>query len=368
MIMKRLLIFLFLLCAIVVSSEAFTTLPLKGSVIKPTDSHLRYSGRISFKNPQAPSFTYPGVQISARFQGTSVKMITKPKSGYFMVKIDDAQPFKVSCVSEKDSVTTLAVALSEGEHDLKIVYAIEGYEFRPDFRGLILDEGCKLVDVKDVKSRNIEFIGNSITCGYGNESMNANDPFDYATENHYYSYAAITARTLEANEMVIARSGIGVYRNYDGPKTGSDVNMRQQYEYTFYNDKSEKWDFRRCSPDVICINLGTNDTSTKNYDAKLFYQAYKDFVRMVRSHNPKSKIVLLCGSMLNGEELDFVKSTLNDIAKEYNDAGDKDVYRFDFTPQTGELYYGADYHPSIWQHEKMAAELVAYLRTLMRWF
>jgi hypothetical protein len=44
------------------------------------------------------------------------------------------------------------------------------------------------------------------------------------------------------------------------------------------------------------------------------------------------------------------------------------VYRFDFTPQTGELYYGASWHPSIWQHEKMAAELAAYLRALMHWF
>ena len=36
--------------------------------------------------------------------------------------------------------------------------------------------------------------------------------------------------------------------------------------------------------------------------------------------------------------------------------------------QTGDLGYGADYHPSKWQHEKMAGELTAYLRGLMNWF
>ena len=41
---------------------------------------------------------------------------------------------------------------------------------------------------------------------------------------------------------------------------------------------------------------------------------------------------------------------------------------FDFTYQNGSLGYGNDYHPSIWQHEKMAAELTAYLRSLMKWW
>ena len=32
------------------------------------------------------------------------------------------------------------------------------------------------------------------------------------------------------------------------------------------------------------------------------------------------------------------------------------------------LRYGADWHPSYWQQQKMAGELTAYLRALMRWF
>ena len=47
--------------------------------------------------------------------------------------------------------------------------------------------------------------------GYGNEGTKPNEGFDYATENHYYSYASITARTLDAQHWVVARSGIGAY-------------------------------------------------------------------------------------------------------------------------------------------------------------
>ena len=48
--------------------------------------------------------------------------------------------------------------------------------------------------------------------------------------------------------------------------------------------------------------------------------------------------------------------------------GDTNVYRFDMTSQSGDLGYGAAWHPSKWQHEKMAGELIAYLRGLMKWF
>ena len=129
-----------------------------------------------------------------------------------------------------------------------------------------------------------------------------------------------------------------------------------------------RWDFSRYQPQVVCINLGTNDLSTNNYDTALLRAAFQQFLKQVRSHNPKAKIVFLCGSMLNGKELETARQILNDIVADANSQGDKEVYRFDFTPATGQLMYGADWHPSVYQHQKMAAELTAYLRTLMQWW
>ena len=351
------------------TGSASTTLPIQGKVIPADNPNIQYVGRICFDNPKQPRFTFPGVQINARFTGTSLKMIAKPQSGYFMVRIDEAEPFKVAFRGERDSVATLAVALPKGEHLVRVMYIIEGYELKPDFRGFVLDKDGELLDAPALPERRIEFIGNSITCGYGNESIEKTDPFEYETENHYYTYAQLTARNLEAMAHVVARSGIGVYRSYDGPKTGTPDNvMTTEYEYTNLYDRSERWDFSRYQPQVVCINLGTNDLSTNNYDVKLLKQAYKQFLKQVRSHNSQAKIVYLCGSMLNGKELDIAKKTLNEVVEEAHKDGDKEVYRFDFTPQNGDLYYGASWHPSLWQHQKMAAELTAYLRTLMHWF
>ena len=376
--MKRTIFALFLTLA-ALGASAIVTVPLKGTVINPTDPRIVYTGRISFTHPDRPAWNYPGVQIMAAFEGTSLRMIAKPRSGYFMAQIDQAEPFKVAFRGERDSVVTLATALPEGRHLIRLMYVIEGYEFFPEFWGFVLDEGRQLIEPPLLPSRKIEFIGNSITCGYGNEGLKKEEGFDYATENHYYSYASITARNLQAQHWVVARSGIGAYRNYDGPKTGNpESNMPVQYEYTGYAWKpelrkeatflQEKWDFSRYQPDVVCINLGTNDLSTPNYDLSLLKQGYKKLLKMVRQHNPKAKIVFLTGSMLYNRELQLAKQLLDEVTAEAQKAGDKEVYRFDMTPIDGNAFYGNDWHPNVYQDEKMAGELTPYIRKLMNWF
>ena len=210
-------------------------------------------------------------------------------------------PFKVGFNTDNDSIVSLATALPYGNHQVKLMYIIEGYERRPEFRGFILDKGCTLTDAPALPERKIEFIGNSITCGYGVESFNPNEHFNEATENHYYTYAAITARNLEAQHVTVARSGIGIYRNYAGPKTGNPDNMPNCYEQTLLYDKTQPWDFNRFTPNVVCVNLGTNDTSTKGYDKKLLLDGYRNFIKKLRSHYPNAKIVMLTGVMLDGE-------------------------------------------------------------------
>ena len=375
----RRIFFAFLMFLTTLGVNAIITVPLKGTVIKPSNPDIVYTGRISFTNPDRPAWNFPGIQIIAAFEGTSLRMIAKPKSGYFMAQIDQAEPFKVAFRGERDSVVTLATALTDGRHLVRLMYVIEGYEFYPEFWGFVLDKGRQLVDAPVLPSRKIEFIGNSITCGYGNEGLKKEEHFDYATENHYYSYASITARNLQAQHWVVARSGIGAYRNYDGPKTGNpESNMPVQYEYTGYAWKPElrqqptflreKWDFSRYQPDVVCINLGTNDLSTNNYDPALLKNGYQKLLKMVRQHNPQAKIVFLTGTMLYNQELQLAKRLLDEVNAEAQKAGDKEVYRFDMAPIDGNAFYGNDWHPNIYQDEKMAGELTAYLRKLMNWF
>lgn len=343
------------------------TLSPWGQRVDADNANIEYVGRVSFTNPKSPVFTFPGIQINAGFTGTSLRMIAKPKSGYFMAQIDGSRAFKVGFNAERDSVVTLATALPQGNHQVKLMYVTEGYERRGEFRGFLLDDGCQLIPASPAPDRRIEFIGNSITCGYGVESTVKEAPFEDETCNHYYTYAARTARALNAQHLVVARSGIGVYRNYNGPKTGDKINMNTEYPHTLLYDTKEMWDFSRFTPQVVCINLGTNDTSTKGADYKLLKKGYVDLLAKVRKAYPEAKIVFLCGCMMITDDLVMAKKAMNEVTDEAHKAGDKEVYRFDFTPQNGDLGYGASWHPSYWQHEKMAGELTAYLRVLMNW-
>lgn len=376
---KRLIILaaLGLACLTTISAaeKPSTTLPIEGTVIRASHPMIQYVGRVSMAKPDVACFNFPGTTIHARFTGTSLKMWCRPMTGYFMAQVDGAEPFKVGFNAEKDSVVNIATALPKGEHHVKLMYVIEGLFRHPEFKGFVLDEGASLLTPSPLPDRKIEFIGNSITCGYGVESIEMTDPFEDETENHWLTYANLVSDSLGAQHTSISRSGIGMYRNYDGPREGSVENMPWQYEYTLFNKHTEKWDFNKYQPQLVCINLGTNDFSTPNYDASLYEKNYRQFLATVRRKYPQAKIVLITGPMLGEKENSMEKEILDRICKDVNKKGtdgktkkgDKEVYRFDFSFQTGDLGYGASWHPSKRQHEKMAAELLPFLRNLMGW-
>ena len=335
--MNKLKHFLFVPLACLLNSVMAQTLAPEGTWIAPSDSNIQYVGRIDYRNPDAPAFTYPGVQINARFEGTSLKMKAKPMSGYFMVQIDGCAPYKVSFNAPKDSIVTLATALRNEMHDVRIMYAIEGYQRIPEFRGFGLDEGCRLLPPPALPARKIEFIGDSMTCGYGVETTDEKEDFSDETENHYYTYAALTARALKAQHVVVARSGIGIYRNYNGPKTGNADCLPRIYDRTLFGVEDVKWDFAQYQPDVVCVNLGTNDVSTDPYDKTMLENAYRDFYYTLRSKYPEAKIVFLSGCALVGNRLEHIQYAMDGVVRQARLKGDTKVYRFDMRHQTGDL-------------------------------
>ena len=340
-------------------------IPENAIFIPPSDPHIDYVGRISFTNPDAPRFTYPGVSISALFEGTSLNMIAKPMSGFFMVRIDDNDPFKVAFANEQDSVITLASQLPDGIHEVFIMNCIESFLPVSEFRGFLLDQDCHLQAKERQYSLRLEFVGNSMTCGYGIESNNPSDTFSKETENHYYAYPALVSKGLNAQYVVVARSGIGVYRNYGGPVEGSVDCLPNLYDYTLYGDTTEVWDFSRYIPDIVCVNLGTNDCVLEGYSIHLLKDAFVKFSQKLRSIYPDAKIIWMTGCMLHGKPLEDLQSVLDEVVQESKTAGDKCMYRFDFTPQTGDLGYAAGWHPSRQQHERMADELISFMRTIV---
>lgn len=344
---------------------AASTATADGKIL-PSDPCLSYIGRISFSNPNAPRMGFTGAQIYANFTGTSVKMLMKPGSGYFVAVVDSGNP--ITLLSEKDTLITIATGLKNATHKLAIYQCTEAADVNfPEFYGLQLDKGAQLVGKPQLPTRKIEFIGNSITCAKGaQDTTKAKDHDELGFENWYISYDAEVSRRLNAQCLVTARSGIGIYRNNGGRKDGDEFTMQYYFPRTILTPHSEMWDFSRFTPDLVCIGLGTNDTS-QQYDVTLLYIGAKKFFQTVRQQYPTAKIVIMTGPMRSGKRLADQKSAIDRAFKELCDAGDKNLYRFDFAPDDGKLGYGTGHHPSVARHKQMADVLTPYLQKLMNW-
>ena len=182
---------------------------------------------------------------------------------------------------------------------------------------LKLTDGEKLAPNASSK-RLIEFIGDSITVGYATVA-GKNTTWSTATEDATKTYASQIAEAFGAEYMVTAISGRGVVRN-----TGGDTDKLLPAIYGYvdqYNNPGVKYDFAR-QPDVIVINLGTNDASGNNSSLTTaeFSAGLKAFLLDVRAKNPNAEIVYTYGMMTTK----YMKQ-MQDVVKELQDAGDTKI-------------------------------------------
>lgn len=350
--------------------------------ILPSDTHIQYIGRIDFSVADQPSFSYPGVSITAKFEGTSVGVnLTDHGAGgitttnYFNVIVDGGEPIVLK-LNSGQTTYPIADGLSDAEHTIQIFKRTETRVGKVTFKGFVLDNGKSLLNPDALPSRKIEFIGNSITSGYGNES--SSDPaisgFTAVNENNYRAWGAVTARNLDAQYLCTSYSGRGLARNYDGSTSGV---LPEIYSRTFADEVNSTWDYSRYVPDVVVVNLGTNDFSAETSHVVFavnqteFSNAYKTFIRTLRGHYPNASIIITVGVMISdyfptgGQHWTRIQDYVSNMVEEVNTAGDENVFYFQMDPQTAP--YGEDWHPTAATHKTMATSLTEFINNNIVW-
>ena len=339
-----------------------------GVPVAPDNMDLQYTGRIDFTNPKAPLISWPGTSIAGRFTGTSLTLKLDDQMGknYFNVFIDGDLQRPVIIQAEKGSKSyPVANGLAAGQHSFLITKRTEGEEGGTHFQGLELAEGGKLLPPPPRPARRIEFFGDSITSGMGNESPDDGPDHLLKDKNNFMSYASITARNLNAESHVISQSGIGVMISW------FPFIMPQFYDQlNAVGNNDSVWDFSRWTPDVVVINLLQNDSWLIDREKRLVpepneaqrVQAYKEFVLKIRKLYPRAYIVCALGSMdatkPGSRWPGYVKSAVEQIQREHDD-GRIDTLFFEFTG------YGA--HPRVKHHQANAAKLTAFIKEKMGW-
>lgn len=344
------------------------------SFIGSHDALVRGEGRI-YVTDSSLRFDYPGTRFAIDVEGEGrIYAALKPNAGYFTLFVDGKEKSQISTYdvpadgleSKSDGKLFFLDSLSGGKHQLELILKSEGLFCKPEFFGFQSKGNFRFYPLER-RSKRFEFIGNSITCAYGVEAPDETWTFNDSTSNFTCSYAFLTASAFDAELMVVARSGIGVYRNYNDDPQGSARPMPVVYRNVLISEEDSKWDFASAQePDLLCINLGTNDLSTVGFRWDLFDLAYRNFLTEVRGYYPNAKILLLAGCMLPaGPVWEEYCSRLNAIAEDWKKKGDDKIYRCDFEPHNGSLGYGADWHPSKAQQQKMAQTLIPVVQSIL---
>lgn len=322
-------------------------------------AEVRFVGRVDKSDAAGARFAWSGSGVVARFEGTSVSV--KLSSGQFTVLVDGMQKGKLVA---NGSMASLATGLAAGPHTVELYRRTEANQGESQFQGFDFGGG-QLLAPPAAPARRIEIVGDSITCGYGNEGANQSCPFSADTENHYLSYGAIAARNVNAELITIAWSGKGAVCNY-GDDASSCMNpLPTYYERTLPDRSTSQWDFSSWQADAVVVNLGTNDFSTTQDPTQTeFETGYKALLTKIRGKYPNAWILATNGSMLSGTDLTRVRTYLNNVVQSMNDTK---VKTFEIAPQDAADGYGCDWHPSLATHRKMADQLTSVLKSTLGW-
>lgn len=334
--------------------------PLPVTVLSD-DTNLLYSGRFDKSDVLGARAAWPASAVSVKFQGTDLNVKIKDgNQNRWQVEID-GQPTLALQMREGQHLYNVASGLPVGQHTARLVKATEAFCGTTQIMGFQLNEGGRTLPL-DAPKRRLEVIGDSISCGYGNEASSKEEHFSPKTENAYFTYGAIAARQLGADYTCIA---------WSGKKMWPDNTIPEIYGRILPIDEKSQWNFATPTPDVMLINLATNDFAKSNPDKAGWMGGYKAFIARLRMHYPQAEIYCATSPMMGDWNESKAKSTLRDylthMISEINAAGDNKVHLTEFATQEMKDGIGADWHPSIKTHQIMADKLVATLKQDLGW-
>lgn len=365
-----------LLTAAVLAAVSMSAAPkTEETAIKASDSRITYIGRTEVKDGNV-SFDWTGVYARVRFQGNSLSFkVSDTKKNYYNVWLDgsmDTTPDKVVAVHGSD--TTIVIFSAEelkahfgkdkkaarAPHQVILQKRTEGEQGITTISEFITDGEFLQADAP--KERVIEYIGDSYTCGYGTESPNT-ERFKPETENQNLTYACAVARYFDADQIVVAHSGMGIVRNYNSKFT--DYCMPERYLQTFDGVKETQWDAKSSSvkPGITVIYLGTNDFSRGMQPAeRLFVKNYIKLLKEIKDNYGEGHPILCMTPKHDYLMFEYIRKVVDSC-------GLRNVHIMTLTNSVHNNVedMGADGHPNYNGHRKIAYTVIPYISTITGW-
>jgi lysophospholipase L1-like esterase len=301
------------------------------------------------------TYQWPGTYFRAAFEGTTVffRVVSGDQILHIVV---DGQP--AAPLVKPEAGIYEVERLGNGAHTIDIFVATESQAGPDTFGGFAIPSGEKSLRPPQ-RHRQIEFIGDSHTVGYGVLSATHQCTTDkiWADTDDTKAFGPMTARHYDADYQVNAISGRGVVRNYNGFKGDT---LPQAYPYVLF-DKKRVYNNPAWKPQVLIIALGTNDFSTplnagepwKTRDQlHADYEAtYEKFLQGLRAKNRNAYIIVWATDAANGE----IETEAQKVVQQLHDQGDRHIT---FLPVNGLVFGACDWHPSLADEKTISAKLV----------
>jgi lysophospholipase L1-like esterase len=323
---------------------------------------VRFIARVDRSDPAGPRFAWSGSTVLARFTGSSIGVRLRGPANYYDVRLDGAlQPTLATSPSKEEY--PLASNLAPGPHELSVYRRTEARQGNTTFLGLILAPGGALLPPPPPSGRRLEIVGDSTTCGYGDEGTSASCPFTPATENYDVAYGPVAARLVNAELITVAWSARGMYRNFAGDMKDT---LPVLYGRTLADSTRDDWDHTAWVPDAVVINLGSNDFQQGD-PGPAFVTTYTAFVQRLRQYYPKALIVCAVGPKLSGTQLAGARNDVMGLVAALNKTGDAQVVFVELPQAQPGDGFGCGGHASILTHKHMGEVLAALLKAKLGW-
>ena len=341
----------------IVISKSFDTYERKNEidVFNRKNPLVHYLGRNYHTNKKV-RMDNEGSGFEVYFEGTELRATLSGNSsswyGYTMIsvlvddEIDTTKRVITLNRSSKEAEYVLVKNLTPGFHRVKVMKRTENLSTYMTLCKLVTDGKFHPVNKGDVLK--MEVYGDSITAGYGNLRGDLDDQTSAVYQSGLQTYASYTALALGAELNIQARSGIGMYTANNSIGEGNHV--KDLYGKVNY-DGEHNWNFNNYRPDIVLINLGTNDYwDSDHWNEQTFLDNYCSTVTSLANiYGEETSFILLSG-LMEQEVNAFVLKAKTRLASLPNP-----VYSYQFSRcEAGHPLYG--------EHAKASDELIKLIK------
>ncbi len=318
---------------------------------------IRIKGRYTVSEEYL-AFDWTNSGFTFAFNGTgfvlSLGEYTADIPAYVKITVDGKQKYKFAVVNGSEKL--IVEGLSDKRHRVEVLKVTEG-DAKLLFDTITLfGLNASLRNPPFNSPRKIEFIGDSMTAGYGVLGPSTETQYLTYQQDGTCTYAYLTVEKCNAEARFICNSGKGIVCNCNGDR--EDVKAGEYYEYQtrLGGVCNDGW-----IPDVVVINIGTNDCGGPASDEE-FTEAAKDLIAKVRARYNDAHIIWMYGMMSQ-----LYKDVLRKLIREVSKTDEKVHFLFADTIIGNEAENGSNGHPNMRASVRCSKLLYKKIRSVTGW-